>query len=150
MKIAFHRSGDSHDRIYVNRDDGTELGWRWPAGGPPHDLMHYAVETELGLGDGFWGLVAAGANFSFATAHAQADPATRTLSDDQVPGLIRAETIVGAVTSAITVPGFDPEPPEDLDPADFERAREAAQRWLERWRALPEDETLVVSYPPGD
>jgi hypothetical protein len=149
VRIAFHRSGESHDRIYVTRDDGSELGWRWPAAGPPHDLMHFAVETELGLGDGLWGLVASGANFSFATAHEQADPATRTLSDDQVPGLIRAETIVTTVTSAITVPDFDPEPPEGLNPDDFERACKAAERWFERWRALPDGETLVVSYPPG-
>ena len=56
MRIAFYRSGSSHDRIYVTRDDGSEESWRWPAGGPPHDLIHYAVETEPGLTGGFWGL----------------------------------------------------------------------------------------------
>jgi hypothetical protein len=148
MRIAFHRSGESHDRIYVNRDDGSELGWRWPAGGPPHDLMHYAVETELGLADGFWGLVATGANFNFATAHAQVDPATRTLSDEQVAGLIRAEAIVSAATTAATVPDFAPEAPDGWDATELVRARAAALRWLNRWRALPAGDTLVVDYPP--
>jgi hypothetical protein len=33
MKIAFHRTGESHDRIYVTRGDGHR-GWLavgWPA-----------------------------------------------------------------------------------------------------------------------
>jgi hypothetical protein len=150
MRIAFHRSGESHDRIYVNRDDGSELGWRWPAGGPPHDLIHYAVETRLGLEAGFWGLVAGGANFDFATAHRQADPETRTLDDDQVPGLVEAETIVNAATSAIAIPGFgraDARPPE-LDPERFDTACDAAAEWMDRWRELAPGETLVLEYPP--
>jgi hypothetical protein len=149
MRIAFNRSGSSHDRIYVTRDDGSELGWRWPAAGPPHDLMHYAVETELGLDAGFWGLVAGGANFDFARAHAQADPQTRTLRDDQIPGLVEAETIVNAATSAIAVLGFeraDARPPE-VEPERFDAACDAAAAWLERWRTLAPGETLVVEYP---
>ena len=113
--------------------------------------MHYAVETELGLADGFWGLVAAGANFNFATAHQQADTKTRTLREDQVAGLMRAEAIVNAATSAVTIPGFEPpDLPDGLDTGQFERARDAAGRWLERWRELPVGETLVLEYPAGD
>jgi hypothetical protein len=136
MRIAFHRSGEGHDRIYVNRDDGSERGWRWPAGGPPHDLMHYAVETELGLEGGFWGLTAAGADLE-------------TLNDEQAAGLNGAEAMVNAATSAITIPGYerDEARPDGVDPERFEAACDAAAHWLERWREVAPGETLVVEYP---
>ena len=136
MRIAFHRSGESHDRIYVNRDDGSERGWRWPAGGPPHDLMHYAVETELGLEGGFWGLTAA-------------DVSLEALSDEQAGALNEAEAIVNAATSAVAIPGYSREAarPEGVDPRRFDAACDAAAQWLERWRAVGPGETLVVEYP---
>ena len=149
MRIAFHKSGESHDRIYVNRDDGTEAGWRWPAGGPPHDLLHWTVESELGLEDGFWGLVAAGANFNFASAHEQVDPASRTLDDEQVAGLVEAETIVTTVTSAISIPGFSRDDAYEtlklpLERERFDAACDAAERTIEEWNALEPGKTLVV------
>lgn len=136
MRIAFHRSGESHDRIYVNLDDGSELGWRWPAGGPPHDLMHYAVETELGLEGGFWGLTAAGVSLD-------------ALDDEQAAGLNEAEAIVNAATSAIAIPGYarDDACPEGVDPTRFDAACDAAAEWLDRWRELAPGGTLVVEYP---
>ena len=137
MRIAFHRSGDSHDRIYVNREDGSERGWRWPAGGPPHDLMHYAVETELGIEAGFWGLTAAGADLD-------------GLGEEQAAALNEAEAIVNAATSAVAIPGFgrDAARPEGVDPARFDEACDAAAEWMDRWRELAPGETLVVEYPP--
>lgn len=53
MQIAFVRTGESHDRIHVTRDDGTQLTWRWPAYGFPHDLLHWLLERELGMTGGF-------------------------------------------------------------------------------------------------
>jgi hypothetical protein len=139
MRIAFHRTGESHDRIYVTRDDGGELGWRWPAGGPPHDLMHYAIETTLGLHDGFWGLTAAGTDLG-------------ELTPEQARSIDEAEAIVNAATSAVAVAGYgrtEARPPE-VEPERFEAACDAAGEWIERWRALAAGETLVVFWPPGD
>jgi hypothetical protein len=137
MRIAFHRTGQSHDRIYVTRDDGGEAGWRWPAGGPPHDLIHYAVETELGIADGFWGLTAAGTSLD-------------ALTTEQAAALDAAEAVVNGATQAVAIPGVgrDEARPDGLDPARFDAACDAAAEWIERWRALPAGETLVVEYPP--
>jgi hypothetical protein len=136
MRIAFYRSGSSHDRIYVTRDDGSEESWRWPAGGPPHDLIHYAVETELGLTGGFWGLTAAGVELS-------------ALTPEQAASLNEAEAVVNAATWAVAIPGYtraEARPPE-LGPERFHAACDAAAEWMERWRALGPGETLLVEYP---
>jgi hypothetical protein len=45
--------------VYVTRDDGSSTDWDFPsyADGLPHDMCHLVVEDELGLAEGFWGLV---------------------------------------------------------------------------------------------
>ncbi len=58
--------------MYVHRSDGTSTGWDFPSYGDglPHDLRHLVVEDELGLADGFWGLVDGGVDV--ALVHNQA------------------------------------------------------------------------------
>ncbi|HSH59033.1 MAG TPA: hypothetical protein VK988_05200 [Acidimicrobiales bacterium] len=59
VEVAFVRRRGGRDRVYVTRADGTSTGWDFPSYGDwlPHDLCHLVVEEELGLIDGFWGLV---------------------------------------------------------------------------------------------
>lgn len=66
MKVAFVRHLGLPDRVYVQRDDGTECDWSFPSYGDglPHDLVHLVAEKHLGLSRGFWGLVAMGIDFS--------------------------------------------------------------------------------------
>lgn len=67
MEITFTHTGGSTDWVYVLLDSGTPLRWPWPTYGAdlPPDLVHYLVETRLGIRHGFWGLVADGANFGY-------------------------------------------------------------------------------------
>ncbi len=60
MEISFVRDGSRYF-LEVERDDGALIRFRGPGKTqPPHDLVHYAVEYELGLDRGFWGKVAHG------------------------------------------------------------------------------------------
>src|ERR1022692_2336181 len=63
LTVAFVRHRERRDRIYVTRQDGTSIFWDFPSYGDrlPHDLMHLVVEDGLGIVNGFWGMVAAGA-----------------------------------------------------------------------------------------
>jgi hypothetical protein len=65
MDIHFIQSGYRRVGTIVTRQDGVRLSV--PVFGPlepiPHDLAHYVIELELGLQNGFWGSVAAGALF---------------------------------------------------------------------------------------
>lgn len=62
MRISFVRTVGSPDRVYVVRDDGSEVSWSYPSYGEavPHDLVHYVVERAFGIRRAFWGAVAAG------------------------------------------------------------------------------------------
>jgi hypothetical protein len=72
MQITFVRHPEAPDRIYVTRDDGSEVSWSFPSYGDglPHDLVHLVVERHLGLRQGFWGRVAAGVEVSRINAMA--------------------------------------------------------------------------------
>jgi len=59
IEVSFVRRRGSRDWVYVARDDGSSTGWDFPSYGDglPHDLCHLVVEDELGLAEGFWGLI---------------------------------------------------------------------------------------------
>ena len=60
MRIIITR-GERSDRIDAHRRDGSNVSASFPHKGPiPHDAVHFFVESELGIADGFWGLVASG------------------------------------------------------------------------------------------
>jgi hypothetical protein len=68
LEITFTRTGPRRYRTSVRRD-GTvfELrGFDRPAE-LPHDLAHFVIEREVGCRFGFWGCIAAGANFQSMT-----------------------------------------------------------------------------------
>ncbi|HVP72675.1 MAG TPA: hypothetical protein VMS30_02990 [Phycisphaerales bacterium] len=60
MRIRFSKS--RHGPVLIcTRDDGSVTGMKSERHGGffvRHDLMHYAVETVLGIREAFWGLVA--------------------------------------------------------------------------------------------
>ncbi len=99
MKVSFTRLGRDRELMHVTLDDppsgqaATEqsLEWHPGANGVPHDLVHLICESELGLPRGFWGLVAAGADFR------RKDGA---IADLDRGSLLQAEVLTNAVDQA--------------------------------------------------
>jgi hypothetical protein len=123
---------------------------------PLHDLTHYAVETELGFGCGFYGLVADGWEIADTTGKGASGP----LPDEA----IEVEYIVGSLgaertgASACTAKEFNqlasafaktrgrPEP-RPLTDAELTRVRSRIHELFTRWRALPPGATLELAFP---
>jgi hypothetical protein len=95
----------------------------------PHDLVTFVVEDALGITDGFWGCVAAGATFR-SLDRARTPQGARVIRE-HADALDDAEQRVNEVYAAWRRGGPSPCTAE-LD------------RMLARWRALPADEELVV------
>ncbi len=89
--------------MYVTRGDGTSTGWDFPSYGDwlPHDLCHLVVEEELGLTDGFWGLLDRGVEVGLvnneATLLREGMPLVEQ-SDVDLRGLMEAEAAVAVLT----------------------------------------------------
>ncbi|MDQ3570648.1 MAG: hypothetical protein M3450_12995 [Actinomycetota bacterium] len=79
LDATFVRRRGSRDRVYVTRADGTSTSWHFPSYGDglPHDLCHLVVEDELGLTDGFWGLIDQGVEVRLVNNQATLCAATR-------------------------------------------------------------------------
>lgn len=108
MDIIFTRSSDRWDQTVVRRGDGVSLSV--PVFGPlapiPHDLAHYVVEVELGLDDGFWGSVAAGAIFDGmriigGRQRPHAKERSRAVLAANQRGVLRAEVLVDVAVRAM-------------------------------------------------
>ena len=98
MRIIITK-GDREDRIEALRADGSRVTTTFPHKGPvPHDVTHYVVESELGIANGFWGLVASGrrpeeiAGLAKAGGHASAKRGS--VPDASIVPIVQAERVV--------------------------------------------------------
>jgi hypothetical protein len=60
LSIRLQKGRDGPDILTCIRPDGSRTWQRLQRGLPVHDLVHYAVESVLGLNEGFFALVARG------------------------------------------------------------------------------------------
>jgi hypothetical protein len=102
IRISAVRTGQERDRVYVNRDDGSEVWWSWirDERALPHDLEHWVVETGARLSHGFWGLVADGLTPTRVNKMADriaSGVTLRDMSGRDTTELIQAESLTAAV-----------------------------------------------------
>lgn len=98
MEITITK-GAAEDRIAIDHGNGCRMETSFPKKGfIPHDAVHLFVEAELGLKQGFWGMVAAGrhpeeiAGIAKAAGHASAS--RNRVPDVNIVELLQAERIV--------------------------------------------------------
>ncbi len=163
MDILFIQSEHRRIETIVTRQDGVRLGV--PVFEPlvpiPHDLAHYVVELELGLQNGFWGSVAAGALFEGMKILAgrqrpHATERSRSVLTANRQGIVVAEVLVDAALRAVKGMRLDEAPlPIDFPPvrtrADLNtlvaRLRPALDSMCTRWLTIPPGGTLPVVWP---
>jgi hypothetical protein len=167
MRITITK-GDKKDRLDMERPDGSLASTSFPHKGPiPHDFVHYAVESELGLDRGFWGLVESGHHpeevqaIAKAAGHASAKRA-EIPAEHFVPA-IQAERVVeafeadhwsgragdpaGVISMAETgcEQSLVPAPP--IDGSAVARIRSRIADFAARWAALAPGEAIVLQWP---
>ena len=151
MKIRLKKGRDGPDSLACVREDGTSTWRRIQRGLAVHDLAHHAVESELGIADGFFALVAGGWSFE---AFADAEERARI-----PPGAIWVEHLVNQfLTEAASGELCDDEtfhanlakssPPRKLAADEIARIRGTIAGHVARWRSLPPGETLELRLDP--
>lgn len=155
VRIAFRKLTDERHALEIATDDGrrerVECETRSYL---QHDLLHYAVEAEAGLTEGFWGSLAAGQTL------AALNDRTREPGADN-PAMMDIERLVGAMTRAVrgtsardVVAGLEryaaamgESNPPWLDEAFVQRVQERMRRLLGRWRATPYGDVMELEWP---
>lgn len=135
--------------MYVTRGDGTSTGWDFPSYGDwlPHDLCHLVVEDELGLTDGFWGLVDLGAEVGLvdnqATLMRDGKPLVEHAEID-LTGLIRAEAVVASLTGPAANEAADLPAAHPLEALVAIKAR--LETLASRWGALDDGGAIALQF----
>jgi len=141
------------------RDNGS-VSWqkqegKYAAFFPIHDLMHYAVETELGFRRGFYGLIAEGWEIAETTGKTPRGPLpNETLEVEYLVSAFSAERASGDMTSAddfnqlaatfAQAKGM-PEP-RQLSDQDLLRVRARFDELAAKWRGLPADAAIQLAF----
>lgn len=167
MRVVFPRLTDgSENHAVVRRDDGVIYRVRGNGQrcGPelPHDLAHFVVERALGLTDGFWGSVAAGAVFT-SMSHVSgrrrphASETSKAIKREQRAAIQYAEAMVflvenitsddGASIRRLTGRLLATLPPPYPEPEVIRPAVAALREATARWRALEPGEELELTWP---
>jgi hypothetical protein len=159
MIIEFTKRKDGNTVVRCVRDDGSVTWQRNESHRalffPVHDLMHYAVETELGFQRGFYGLVAEGWEIAETTGKTARGPLpNETLEVEYLVSAFSAERASGdAVTAAefnqlaATFAQTKEMPqPRHLSDEELLRVRSRFDELAAEWRALPPGAALKVAF----
>lgn len=148
MKILLRRLDNDRHRLVVERADGSRLERELETRSVLlHDLVHLAVEAQADLTDGFWGMLADGADFDELMAGAGAPNGETTL----------AESLVGPMQS-VWNGHLDPDGYVELvrhrapfvDRAFVDAVLDRIRRLWGQWKATPFHETMTLTWPPGE
>lgn len=154
-------ASEKYDQLDFVRDDGSRCQIDMPRQGVlAHDLVHYVIESGLGLNNGFLSLVARGADARFVMEMTH-DPRNQ----DVERGALQAEALVEAMQTQLWHGEFDfdafwygvemaaqsraiaaPVPPSaEAALALYARAVDLHQQWL----GLRPHEQMELRFDPG-
>jgi len=153
------KRADAAAQLTLVREDGTYT--TGPVGStdgyfPVHDLTHYAIEQTLGLRDGFLGLVAGGWEIrDFEVKGTAKRLSAETLFAECAAGELSRQTLMRDPSSledfiwAVEIklhqtwPDYNSPPISD---AEFATIREVVATEWRRWRELPPNGTLELTF----
>jgi hypothetical protein len=158
MRIELHKLSDERHALEIVREHGARERVECETRSYLlHDLLHYAVEAESGLDDGFWGLLARGktlADMNDRSGAALAGESTQLMAIEQMVGTLTtaakgtsAADVVEALTRYFT--GLAAPVPAWVSVAYVDAIQARMRRLLGHWRAIAYGGTLTLEWPPA-
>lgn len=161
LQIELVKQRDGCVVLRGERDDGSAF-WqkqeaKYAAFFPLHDLTHYAVETELGVADAFFGLIASGWSIEDTNGKSARGPLPlNALFVEAVVGTLDAErasperwTAVEFNESLATLfARTGRHVPRQLTDDELTRIRRRRAELFEAWRTLDLGSALALHFPP--
>jgi hypothetical protein len=158
--IEFAKRKDGNTVLRCVRDDGSST-WQRNENQqarffPLHDLTHFAVESELGFRQGFFGLIAAGWKIEETTGKSVrgALPNEALEAEHFVSSFMaewNSETEWSAAEFNAQAAAFAESrrlpAPRSLTDQQLARVRDRFKELCARWRDLPDGETLRLEFP---
>ncbi len=152
LRIEIVKRADGAGLLRCYRADGSVTWQKQPERHAVHfthhDLTHYAVETTLGYGQGFFGLIAAGWDIEDTTGKGVRGPLPDEAGEvESVVGLFDSERGSGTIWTADEFAEFAPRKlTRKLDEASLRAIRLTRGRLFRRWASLEIGSTLELEY----
>lgn len=157
--IRIKKGKDGRTALSCLRGDGSTT-WQRQEGGqaaffPRHDLTHYAVESTLGLRQGFFGLVAEGWNFSdFGSPWRRGPLPIEAVISELIVGFLDSERItderrpVEEINERIAERYVENDLPARLpiSEEELEKVRQRRGELFVRWDAVKPGDALEISF----
>lgn len=159
LLIEFSKRPDGSTLLHCTRADGSATWQRNDNQNarffPLHDLTHYAVESELGFAQGFFGLIAEGWKIDETTGKtARGALPTEALEVEYIVSAFSAESAGGVAVSAVefnqlarTFASAKGMPrPRQFSDQDLARVRTRMNELFTAWRGVLQGETLCLEF----
>jgi hypothetical protein len=157
LRVCLTKHADGGAVLKCIRADGS-VTWQRQQGRnaaffPLHDLTHFAIETELGVRDAFYGLIADGWDIEDTTGKgARGALPPRALAAERLVGLFDLERAGSATWTAaeLNEQCFGPEVgvgqrlARSITDDDVARIRSRIGELLAQWAVLPSGHTLEL------
>jgi len=154
LQINLKKISAERSSLHCRRADGTVTWSRVHPYYPRHDLSHFAVETALGLRQGFFGLIAGGWELAdFIQQRAAARLPTEAIWAECVVGV--TELLGNPVAPPLaewqdaldqSVAGQNLPPFRRVAAGEYARLNSLRTSLLQQWAALPVGETLTLDF----
>jgi len=159
LLLQFTKQADGGALLRCVRTDGSAT-WQKQRGDraaffPLHDLTHYAVETELGFGRGFYGLIATGWDIEETTGKGARGPLpNEAIEVEYIVSALTAERAGGAIATAAEFNELaanfanakEMPPPRALADDELARVRSRFDELACKWRDLRPDGRFELSF----
>ena len=154
MQVNLKKISAETASLHCRRSDGTETWSRVHPFYPTHDLSHFAVETALGLRQGFFGLVAGGWELAdFIQKSVAARLPTEAFWTECAVGVtellgVTATPSLAEWTSALaqSVAGQQLPPFRTVTAGEYARMNALRADLLRMWAVLPAGGTLTLEF----
>ncbi len=162
MVIRIKKGKDGRVALSCTRADGTTT-WQRQEGGqaaffPKHDLTHYAVETALGLRQGFYGLVSSGWDLTdFGTPWPRGKLPLEAGMSETIVSVFDLERSSGEFATADDLnrrfaeycAENDLPPQREFTEQDLARVREKRGELFAKWDAVQPGDALEIPFEPA-
>lgn len=159
MVIRIKKNADGRTSLTCSRADGSTT-WQTLSGGqaaffPRHDLTHYAVETVLGNGRGFYGLIASGWELTdFGKPWPRGRIPLDAVLSETIVGLLDLERGSGDLIRAADIncrledvcAENGAAPPREISEEDLARIRRRRGELFAQWEAVEPGNALELPF----
>jgi hypothetical protein len=147
LQIEIVKQPDGTGLLRCTRKDGS-VTWQKQAKHSAHfalhDLTHFAVESALSYGQGFFGLLSAGWDMDDVTGKgARGSLPKEAIEVERIVGLFDAERASGTL---LTPADFSDFAPRVLTEEEIQRVRQLRANLFRRWSAVAPGQKLELTF----